>query len=365
MLTHAQQRVIKVTLDNIPPYDVLKCRTTSSSMGNTEYLGEYRANSNSWFYQIPDSILDQAQYFQFFGKRNDLPEIKFMHPCFRVIADKDSTLFFTALSYLENTDTLFIHAKFVYQDTIRNSTFYGVNNVIISPKFDLINPSSELRRALTNKNDLHVKHKDLPADQLYDIFHRMISQVPDSHSNTLLLYDEKETFSIEQLMSLRSLLSKQQKQSNYGQKLDEYIKLLTDKFSDIELTNCLTEQKETIISNENKYTLLIFSASWCGPCHKLIPLLKELHEKKKDVIDFVYITLDDPKQLPAWNKLMKEEEIPWRSLTVNGKINEIRDKYKVPSIPHCYLIYPQKMKAEIVEVRKAEDKLKIESLQLP
>lgn len=164
------------------------------------------------FYQIPDSILGQTQYFQFFGKRNDLPEIKFMHPYFRVIADKDSTLFFTALSYLENTDTLFMHAKFVYQDTIRNSTFYGVNNVIISPKFDLINSSSELRRALTNKNDLHVKHKDLPADQLYDIFHRMISQVPDSHSNTLLLYDEKETFFIEQLMSLRSLLSKQQKQ---------------------------------------------------------------------------------------------------------------------------------------------------------
>lgn len=79
----------------------------------------------------------------------------------------------------------------------------------------------------------------------------------------------------------------------------------------------------------------------------------------------MYITLDNPKQLPAWNKLMKEEEIPWRSLTVNGKINEIRDKYKVPSIPHCYLIYPQKMKTEIVEVRKAEEKSKIESLQLP
>lgn len=93
MFTHAQQRVIKVTLNNIPPYDVLKCRTTSNLTENTEYLGDYQANTNSWLYQIPDSILDQAQYFQFFGKRNDSPKIKFMHPCFRVIADKDSTLF--------------------------------------------------------------------------------------------------------------------------------------------------------------------------------------------------------------------------------------------------------------------------------
>lgn len=88
MFIHAQQRLIKVTLDNIPPYDVLKCRTTSNLTGNTEYLGDYQANTNSWLYQIPDSILDQAQYFQFFGKRNDSPEIKFMHPASELLQIK-------------------------------------------------------------------------------------------------------------------------------------------------------------------------------------------------------------------------------------------------------------------------------------
>lgn len=144
----------------------------------------------------------------------------------------------------------------------------------------------------------------------------------------------------------------------------KYIKILTDNFSDTQLTNCLTKQKEPIVVNEDKYTLLVFSASWCTPCHKLIPLLKELYEKKKEILDIVYVTLDEPVRLLAWNQLVEKEEIPWRSLTVDGNINGIRDKYKVRAIPYSYLIYPQKKKADKVDIRKAEDKLKMENLKL-
>lgn len=180
----------------------------------------------------------------------------------------------------------------------------------------------------------------------------------------ILLYDRRNWFSLEQLLLLRDLFAEEQKESYYGRKLDEYIKILTDKFPDTQLTNCLTKQKEMIVVNENKYTLLVFSASWCGPCHKLIPLLKELYEKKKEMVDIVYVTLDEPNRLSEWNQLMEKQAIPWRSLTVDGKINEIRDKYKVISIPYSYLIYPKKKKADKVDIRKAEDKLKMENLKL-
>lgn len=108
----------------------------------------------------------------------------------------------------------------------------------------------------------------------------------------------------------------------------------------------------------------IISDLWCISCYKLIPLLKELYEKKKEVLDIVYVTLDEPVRLSEWNQLMKKQEIPWRSLTVDAKINEIRDKYKIISIPYSYLIYPRRNKADKVEIRKAEDKLKIENLKL-
>lgn len=367
LLAYGQKQILKVTLGEVIPYDTLKCSAVFEYFDKTNYWGEYQTGTNSWLFHIPDTILEKAKYIQFFANRKNTPEIKCIHLNFRIITKRDSTLFHSAFSFLEKVDTLSLYAKFVSQDTVRNSIYYGTygtDKIVITPKFDLISPSPELQRGIVNTNDLYVKYRNMPSDQLYNIFNRMISQAPNSHSNMLLLYGKRNQFSPEQLLLLRNLFAEEQKESYYGRKLDEYIKILTDKFPDIQLTNCLTKQKEMIVVNENKYTLLVFSASWCAPCHKLIPLLKELYEKKKKVMDIVYVTLDEPNRLSDWNQLMEKQVIPWRSLTVDGKINEIRDKYKVFSIPYSYLIYPQKKKADKVDIRRAEDKLKMENLKL-
>lgn len=367
LLVHGQKRVLKVTLDGITPYDTLKCSAVFEYFDKISYLGECQTGTNSWLFHIPATILEKSRYIQFFANRENTPEIKHICPSFRISTKNDTTLFHNSLSFLEKVDTLSLCAKFVDQDTVRNSIYYGTygtGQIVITQKFNLIAPSPELQRAIVNTNDLYVKYRNVHSDQFYNIFNHMISQAPNSHSNMLLLYGKRNWFSLEQLLLLRDLFAEEQKVSYYGRKLDEYIKILTDKFSDTQLTNCLTKQKETIVVNENKYTLLVFSASWCGPCHKLIPLLKELYEKKKEVMDIVYVTLDEPNRLSEWNQLMEKQAIPWRSLTVDGKINEIRDKYKVISIPYSYLIYPKKKKADKVDIRKAEDKLKMENLKL-
>lgn len=364
LLAHGQKRVLKVTLERIIPYDTLKCSATLGDRSKINYLGEYQTSTNCWLFHIPDTTLEESKYIQFFANRRDTPGLKSIHPSFRIVMERDTTLFLTAFPFREKVDTLYLHARFVRQDTVRSSIFYGKENTVITPEFDLIAPSPELQRAIVNTSDLYVKYRNVPSNQFCDIFNQMISQAPDSHSNMLLLYSKRNWFALEQLLLLRNLFTEEQKRSYYGRKLDEYIKILTDKFSDTQLTNCLTERKETIVVNKNKYTLLVFSASWCAPCHKLIPLLKELYEKKKEVMDIVYVTLDESERLSEWNQLMEKQVIPWRSLTVDGKINEIRDKYKVRAIPYSYLIYPGKKKADQIDVRKAEDKLKIENLKL-
>lgn len=367
LLVHGQERVLKVTLDDITPYDTLKCSAAFEYSKKVYYLGEYQSSTNSWLFHIPDTVLEKSDYIRFIANRENTPEIKYIRPSFRIITERDTTYFLSELSFFEQIDTLSLHAKFVKQDTVRNSIYYGTygtDKIVITPAFDLIAPSPELQRSIVNLNDVFVKYGNGPSGQSYETFYRIISQSPNSHSNMILLYDRRNWFSLEQLLLLRDLFAEEQKESYYGRKLDEYIKILTEKFPDTQLTNCLTKQKETIVVNENKYTLLVFSASWCGPCHKLIPLLKELYEKKKEMVDIVYVTLDEPNRLSEWNQLMEKQAIPWRSLTVDGKINEIRDKYKVISIPYSYLIYPKKKKADRVDIRKAEDKLKMENLKL-
>lgn len=367
LLLQGQERVLKVSLDGIVPYDTLKCITVMEYSDNLESLGKWEAYTNCWYFHLPDTLLERARYIRLSANQKDKPEIKDICPFFRIITARDTTLYMNSFSFFENVDTLSLHAEYLYQDTVRNSMYYGTfgsDKLIITSSFNLISPSTELTRTVINNNDFYVKYRDLPLEQRFAFFHRIISDAPDSHSNMVLLYGQRDNFTLEQLLSLRALFSEARSQSYYGKKLDAYIRLYSDRFSDIRLINCLTKQEETIVADENKYTLLVFSASWCAPCHKLIPSLKELYEKKKEVMDVVYVTLDTPEQLPAWNQLLEKENISWRSLTVGGKLNEIREKYKVRAIPYSYLIYPQKSKTEKIDIRDKDDKLKIENLNL-
>jgi len=76
------------------------------------------------------------------------------------------------------------------------------------------------------------------------------------------------------------------------------------------LPHILLLKKEYIVSDITKYTFVIFSTSWCAPCHKLISLLKELYSKKNTVIEFIYISIDEDNRKKNWKELMVKEQIP-------------------------------------------------------
>lgn len=213
LLMHGQEQVLKVTLEDIMPYDTLKCSAVIECSDKISYLGGYRTGTNSWLFHIPDTILEKSEYIRFFANRENTLEIKYIRPSFRIIAERDTTHFWSELSFFEKIDTLSLHAKFVRQDTVRNSTYYGTygtNKIVITPRFDLITPSSELQRSIVNINDVFFKYENAPSGEFYDTFYRIISQSPNSHSNMILFYDRRNWFSLEQ------------RDSFFGRKLDEY-----------------------------------------------------------------------------------------------------------------------------------------------
>jgi thioredoxin 1 len=74
------------------------------------------------------------------------------------------------------------------------------------------------------------------------------------------------------------------------------------------------DQFKTCI-NTNKYILLFFTASWCGPCKRIYPQLDELGSKlNKDLIQIYKIQIDNDN---------------------NEKLCEI---FNVQSVPSFYLM---------------------------
>ncbi len=88
---------------------------------------------------------------------------------------------------------------------------------------------------------------------------------------------------------------------------------------------------------KGKYILADFWASWCGPCRRAIPGIKELydkyHGKKFDVLGIA--TWDKPEDT---FKAIEEMKLPWPQIINAQKIGS--DAYGVQGIPQVILFAP-------------------------
>ncbi len=81
------------------------------------------------------------------------------------------------------------------------------------------------------------------------------------------------------------------------------------KVNDSSVEKISIEKLNDLIKNRNgKYLLLNIWATWCVPCREEFPAINKLHEKYKDQIEFIGVSVDYPdevesKILPFLNSL--------------------------------------------------------------
>lgn len=72
---------------------------------------------------------------------------------------------------------------------------------------------------------------------------------------------------------------------------------------------------DTIIKSE-KLVLIDFSATWCGPCKTLAPILKQVKDSLRDRITILKIDVDKNQQLASKYQV---RGVPTMILFQNGK----------------------------------------------
>lgn len=96
---------------------------------------------------------------------------------------------------------------------------------------------------------------------------------------------------------------------------------------------------QSVIENPaNKYVLVDFWASWCGPCMAEVPALKAAYDAyHKKGFEIFGVSLDNNKE--AWEAAIKNKELNWLHVSdLQGWQNAAAAEYGVRSIPANYLV---------------------------
>ena len=95
------------------------------------------------------------------------------------------------------------------------------------------------------------------------------------------------------------------------------------------------DTKGTLADFRDRYTVVHFWASWCGPCKKQLPALKKLHERFAGR-DLAALSLSLDENPASWQAALKGLDLPG----AQGRLGE-RGAAGVSSVPSYWLLDPR------------------------
>ncbi|MBR4403242.1 MAG: AhpC/TSA family protein [Flavobacteriales bacterium] len=231
-----------------------------------------------------------------------------------------------------------------YFDTLRK---YDNERAPISRRLDSLlaqkNVPEELKKehsALilkTNDSIRAVKRKKT------EVFARYISTHTDDPFSAYVLY--YENFKNEK--ELYNTLSDDVKNSTLGRAIKEDIDV-DDSFNKgkeglrvgIPFTDftLLSHTGDTIklSSYKGRYVLLDFWGSWCGPCIKEIPHIKEIWKRYGSRKDFMIIGMALETNENDWKEAINKHQLEWPQVNMNSE----KDRKKAVNVIHGIYMYP-------------------------
>lgn len=199
-----------------------------------------------------------------------------------------------------------------------NITFQELKGWVLNPYFEEIrevylgfiknNPNSYITAYLLASNIIEMNQGSMPTDSLKKYF--------DSFSDDI-------------------------KKSAYGEMITKELAVRSIGIPGtqaIEFTKTNVQGRQLSLSQfRGKYVLLDFWGSWCVPCRKGNPHLKELYSRYKEKgFDIIGIAADNNTE-DAWKKAIQHDALPWHHVLI-GTLDTV---YNITSYPTKILIDEQ------------------------
>ncbi|MBR5018237.1 MAG: TlpA family protein disulfide reductase, partial [Bacteroidales bacterium] len=142
------------------------------------------------------------------------------------------------------------------------------------------------------------------------------------------------------ISTLKKSLARRAKAAERKEKaLEEEVNLVGQHFIDMEYPDVddIPVRLSAVVDNpENRFVILDFWATWCMPCVKSIPTLKEVYAKYHDK-GLEIISISQDSKAGEWKAYVEKNEMTWINVLANSGSKVYKD-YGIEIIPRVFLI---------------------------
>jgi len=358
---------LRIQLEDAP-FDSLFIYYYNDS-GRITYKGQ-KIKKYLWEFSLPETVLDSSEFLrltcQFYDQQNNLSyAVKFYGE------NNGNRYYFNGFILEDKMIYNGICAKYTNQEMSNGQQILDYTNDgeleiidtnIVSLNFKVVKSNDDIdimsqQPFFSNFTDPYNENKSY-GEFLKDYI-ALSKKHPDSKyliiwlSENLLKYRNKAD-----IQEIYNNLSGKYKKTRWGNHIEQFL----NGYFENTILPVLNkkDKKEAIVTDTSKLNLVVFTASWCIPCRKEIPLLKNIYNDLKSNLIITYVAIDDNEEsIKSFNDLVQKEDIPWRTLLAFQDWDSIKKKYFIDNgIPHGILVYPNG-KMDIIDVRDSVQREKL------
>ena len=167
------------------------------------------------------------------------------------------------------------------------------------------------------------------------LLRQAIKENPGSYFLLQSIYDAKELYSKNELVELKDLFHRALVNSAYGRRFSDYLQIRPDDGVPISNLSFLSSEGKIVplVDTAAQLNILVFWASWCGPCIKEIPQLNAIYKKyKSSAVSMKSISIDTDKA--AWENAILLHRMSWPQLFIGkNDIERVQHIFSFTTIP--------------------------------
>ncbi len=366
----AQTKLMQLQLEG-KKYETMYLRANLNGL-NDEFIdiGGQSDNGLNWNFEIPDSIVSHTLWYTIRTGEYNPSQKKIFEICLIAVSQNDTIDGKSGrLLFLYDNKMPVLRMKYVKSE-VSNEANYQITDSLIMENGQLVTDYFLLNPIIEGSDfEIELENPQISMPSLCDdnqVFIYTLDSLSQKYPDSRYLMMQASVYTVFRAnktegKKIYNNFTKANRDTFWGQRMKKY--LYTFQFQNMKLpTSTNLKNEEQVIVDSKKYNLIVFSASWCEPCRKEIPILKQVYNDLNRKLDMVYISLDNVKTVAAWQKLINVESIPWRSLSAYENINKVQQQYNVVFGIPCILLVAPNGTAEFLDVRKAEDKQRLYQL---